>query len=179
MNNSFSLDIQRNYGKQKLTLRQRVFMPITVRYLKTLRKCQTSGGALRLFYRWKLKIMQQKTHIQIPYQAKIGGGLHISHHGRIIVNPECVIGKNVTLSTGVVIGQESRGERKGVPTIGDCVLVCPNAVIVGKVTIGNDVIIAPNAYVNFNVPDHSIVIGNPGKIIHKDNATEGYIGNKV
>lgn len=28
---------------------------------------------------------------------------------------------------------------------------------------------------NFDVPDHSIVIGNPAKIIHRDNATEGHI----
>ena len=46
--------------------------------------------------------------------------------------------------------------------------------MVGKVTIGDDVLIVPNACVNFNVPSHSIVICNPGKIIHKDNATNGY-----
>ena len=38
-------------------------------------------------------------------------------------------------------------------------------------------LIAPGAYVNFNVPAHSIVLGNPGKIIHKEYATEGYICN--
>ena len=54
-----------------------------------------------------------------------------------------------------------------------------NAVIVGKINIGNNVLIAPNSYVNFDVPDNSIVIGNPGKIIHKDNATEGYINKKA
>ena len=37
--------------------------------------------------------------------------------------------------------------------------------------------IAPNAYVNFDVPDNSIVIGNPAKIVKKENATEGYIEN--
>ena len=36
--------------------------------------------------------------------------------------------------------------------------------------------IAPNSFVNFDVPDHSIVIGNPGVIHRKENATEGYIG---
>ena len=43
--------------------------------------------------------------------------------------------------------------------------------------IGNDVLIAPNTFVNFDVPDHSIVIGNPAKIHHRDNATEGHIPN--
>ena len=51
--------------------------------------------------------------------------------------------------------------------------------IVGNVTIGRDVMIAPLAFVNFDVPPHSIVLGNPGKIIHKENATEAYIENRV
>ena len=45
--------------------------------------------------------------------------------------------------------------------------------------IEDDVLIAPNAYVNFDVPSHSIVVGNPGKIISRDNATEEYITYKV
>ena len=51
--------------------------------------------------------------------------------------------------------------------------------IVGNITIGDDVLIAPNAYVNFDVPSHSVVVGNPGKIISRENATEGYITYKV
>ena len=51
--------------------------------------------------------------------------------------------------------------------------------IVGKVKIGSDVLIAPLTYVNFDVPDHSIVIGNPGRIIPKENATADYISNRV
>lgn len=54
-----------------------------------------------------------------------------------------------------------------------------NAVVVGGVVIGNDVLIAPNAFVNFDVPDGAIVLGNPGKIILKDKASEKYIVYKV
>lgn len=54
-----------------------------------------------------------------------------------------------------------------------------NAVIVGNIKIGNDVLIAPNSYVNFDVPDHSIVFGNPGMIKQVENATKDYINNKV
>ena len=46
----------------------------------------------------------------------------------------------------------------------------------GNVHIGNDVMIAPNAFVNIDVPDHSVVVGNPCMIHHKDNATKGYLG---
>ncbi len=54
-----------------------------------------------------------------------------------------------------------------------------NATIVGKITIGDDVMIAPNSFVNCDVPSHSIVYGNPCVIRPKENATEGYINNKV
>ena len=50
-----------------------------------------------------------------------------------------------------------------------------NSTVVGKIKIGNDVLIAPNTFVNFDVPDHSIVIGNPARVIHRDNATFGHI----
>ena len=40
-------------------------------------------------------------------------------------------------------------------------------------------LIAPLTYVNFDVPDHSIVIGNPVKIIPKEDATKDYVCNRV
>ena len=51
-----------------------------------------------------------------------------------------------------------------------------NAIIIGGVHIGNDVLIAPGAFVNFDVPDNSIVMGNPGHIITRDSSpTDKYI----
>ena len=51
-----------------------------------------------------------------------------------------------------------------------------NSVIAGGIHIGNNVLIAPGAFCNFDVPDNSIVIGNPGKIIPRDSSpTEKYI----
>lgn len=88
------------------------------------------------------------------------------------------MGANCNVHKGVTIGQENRGRRKGAPCIGDGVWMGVNSTIVGGITIGDDVLIAPNSYVNFDVPSHSIVIGNPAKIIHRDNATESYIENK-
>lgn len=70
-------------------------------------------------------------------------------------------------------------KRIGAPTLGDDVWVGSNSMVVGNIHIGNDVLIAPNAYVNFDVPEHSIVIGNPAKIIKKENATDSYITMRI
>lgn len=106
----------------------------------------------------------------------IGKGFLIGHFGRIIINGNAIIGDDFVVSNGVVIGMDMRGGRKGVPTIGNRVCIHANSVIVGNIKVGNDVVIAPDAFVNFDVPDHSIVIGNPATIHHRDNATEEFIG---
>lgn len=118
-------------------------------------------------------------HIEICHTTNIGKGLYIGHPFGITINPKTVIGDNCNIHKGVTIGQENRGRREGTPIIGNKVWIGVNSTIVGKVKIGNDVLIAPNTFVNVDVPDHSIVFGNPCIIKHKDHATQGYINNIV
>lgn len=125
------------------------------------------------------RVLQFLYHVEIPYKVTIGKGLYIGHPYGITINPRAVIGDNCNIHKGVTIGQENRGKRKGVPVIGNLVWIGVNATVVGGCKIGNDVLIAPNAFVNVDVPNHSIVFGNPCIIKHKDNATEGYINNVV
>ena len=176
---NYKYDIYRYYGRHDETLKERISRPNGLKYIIIHRKLNESNSIiLKNYYKYKLKKLSDKTFIQISRNTKIGKGLYIGHNGSIVINPNVTIGSNCNIANGVTIGQENRGKRKGYPTIGDKVWIGTNAVIVGNIKIGNDVLIAPLSYVNFDVPDHSIVIGNPAKIISKSNATEGYI-NKV
>ena len=94
-------------------------------------------------------------------------------------NPGVIVGKNVDCLNGVLLGQIDSGVKAGTPVIGDNVFLGTNSIVVGKIKIGNDVLIAPGAYVNFDVPDHSVVIGNPAVVHHKENAIEGYVCFRV
>lgn len=132
-----------------------------------------------MFWRMILRHHQIKYGFQIYPETEIGEGLYLGHWGHLVINPKAKIGKNCNIAQGVTIGQANRGKNEGVPEIGNEVWIGPNAVIVGKIRIGNNVLIAPNAYVNFDVPGNSIAMGNPAQIIAKENATEGYINNKV
>ena len=105
----------------------------------------------------------------------IEGGLLLAHAFNITVNSKAVIGHNVTLFKGATIGSVRSGKRKGCPTIGNRVVICCNATVCGNITIGNDVLIAANSFVDFNVPDNSIVIGNPGRIYKKLSASKDYL----
>ena len=122
-----------------------------------------------------LKLCSFKFGIQIPPETKIGRGFRIVHFGTIVVNPDTIIGINFNISQGVLIGN-AQGKKTGTPVIGDNCCVNANAMIIGGIKIGNNVLIAPGAFVNFDVPDNSIVIGNPGKIIQReDSPTDKYI----
>lgn len=127
------------------------------------------------FYRRKLKKLENETGFSFEYNKTIGEGLIIGHWGKIVINGQAKFGKQLFITHGVTIGRDIRGKREGVPTFGDRVCIRTNSTIVGNVHIGNDVLIAPNTFVNFDVPDHSIVIGNPASIHYRENATEGHI----
>lgn len=150
-------------------------------YLYILRKAQKyqKKSVSGLFWRFVLRHYQIKYGFQIYPETQIGEGLYLGHWGALVINPKAKIGKNCNIAQGVTIGQQNRGKNEGYPVIGDEVWIGPNAVIVGNVNIGNNVLIAPNAYVNFDVPADSIVMGNPGKIYPAENATQGYINNKL
>ncbi len=180
MNSIFKKDLYRYYGESGEPFLKKVFRPLELKYLSVFRKANACKFLpLKLFYMVKLLHLSHKTQIQIPARTSIGEGFYIGHLGRVIIHPDAVLGKNVNIGTGVTIGMENRGKRKGAPRISDDCWIGTNAVIVGNVTIGKDVLIAPLSYVNFDVPDHSIVVGNPGKIIPRENATAEYICNRV
>ena len=139
------------------------------------RRCQYAKAV------WHFMLLKHgaKHGIEIDYPVKIGEGLFFAHPYGITINDKCIIGINCNIHKGVTIGQENRGKRLGTPVIGDNVWIGMNATIVGNIKIGNDVLIAPNTYLNCDVPSHSVVLGNPARIISRDNATKEYINNVV
>lgn len=151
------------------------------RLLKWKRRCEKYKNIKLLYgFLWMIyRKLQIKYGVDLPASTKIGPGFKIEHLNGIVVNPDVVIGKNCNIYNGVTIGKEKRGIREGCPTIADEVWIGANAIVVGRIQIGSDVLIAPGAYVNFDVPSHSIVLGNPAKIVAKENATEKYIKNTV
>lgn len=144
-----------------------------------LRKAQTSKTVMQYLYRFLLRCEERKRGIEISYKVSIGPGLYLGHPYCITINDRAVIGKNCNIHKGVTIGRENRGKRMGAPRIGDNVWIGINATIVGAIEIGSNVLIAPNAFVNTNVPDNSVVIGNPCMIIPNEHATKSYIINTI
>lgn len=171
-------DLYRYVGRKSqnifVQIRYVIFTP-GFRYIYFYRKTSLAKHKVsRFFYHYCMRCCMLKYGIQIPYQTRIGRGFRILHFGHIVINPAAVIGNNFNICQGALIGSAS-GKRKGVPKIGNNVYIGANAIVIGGINIEDNVLIAPGAFVNFDVPSNSIVIGNPGKIIHKDNPTAPYI----
>lgn len=172
MNFKKYIEMDKNRWKGK---RHLFFIP-QYRFVYLKQKCEFWRTQNKLYFCfWYLIYRKYKIKylLDIPASVKIGPGFKIEHIGNIVINPSAKLGKNISILSGVLIGAEARGKRKGTPTIGNNVYLSANVVIVGNVNIGNNVLIAANTFVNFDVPDNSIVVGN--KIIPSKQATRDYI----
>ena len=146
-------------------------------FIYIYRHAQDANNVIsRVFWKALLHVTKIITGIQFIPELRIGRGLRILHFGGIVINTDAVIGRNFNIAQGVLIGRIEKGEKRGAPIIGDNVYCGANSIILGKIRIGNSVLIAPGAFVDFDVPDNSIVLGNPGKIIPRDSSpTKDYI----
>lgn len=148
-----------------------IFWMRTGAYLKSNRYFKYTTYPIARFF---LGRARYKLGITIPVDTKVGSGLYIGHFGGIIVNYRAEIGKNCNLSQGVTLGQANRGQNKGHPVVGDNVYIGPGAKIVGAVRIGDNVAIGANCVVTKDVPEGSVVVGVPGKVISQA-GSKGYI----
>ena len=92
----------------------------------------------------------------IPINSKIGSGFNLKHSQGVVIHPDCMIGKDCTIMSQVVIGTSGKG---GVPAIGDNVMVGSGAKILGPIVIGSGVTVGANAVVLCDVADNETVVG--------------------
>lgn len=157
-----------------------IFTKSRLMYMYIARAAEGKKVRNRLF-KLILKVYGRKFGLEFQTD-NIGVGFSRGHAFCITINDYAQIGNNCSIAKGATIGQTASdfGEDNiKAPIIGNEVWIGVNATIVGDVKIGNNVLIAPNAYVNFDVPSNSVVIGNPGEIHKKENATDLYIINKI
>ena len=138
---------------------------------KTEYRMNTSKGILgKLLLYWqylKYYRLMHKTQLYI-YPNVFGPGLYIPHLGYMLISAQAEIGAHCTVRPGMLIasnlGLNNQKLRK--VTVGDNVDFSANCVILCK-KIGSNVSVGPNAVVQKNVPDNSIVMGNPAEIVPK------------
>ncbi|MED4043733.1 hypothetical protein P4640_12130 [Priestia aryabhattai] len=104
---------------------------------------------------------------ELPAKTKIDCGLKLPHGvNGIIVHPDAVIGKNVTIMHQVTLGSVHTNGNVP-PYIGDEVFIGAGAKIIGNITVGNKARIGTNAVVIKDVTEQATAVGNPARNILK------------
>lgn len=129
-----------------------------------------------LFLRKYILKIDDRSQLEIAIEngLKIGEDCHIM--GECIIDPgHCwliEIGNRVTLAPRVhVLAHDASTKRLlgytliGKVIIGDDVFIGAGSIILPNVTIGNKVIIGAGSVVKHSIPDNSVAVGNPAKVI--------------
>jgi serine O-acetyltransferase len=105
------------------------------------------------------------TGIDIHPGARIGRRFFIDHGMGVVIGETTEIGDDVLVYQGVTLGGTGKDTGKRHPTIGQGVVVGTGAAILGNIRIGDYVKIGAGSVVVRPVPDHSTVVGVPGRVV--------------
>lgn len=105
------------------------------------------------------------TGIDIHPGATIGRRFFIDHGMGVVIGETTEIGDDVLLYQGVTLGGTSSKAEKRHPTLGRGVVVGAGAKVLGAITLGNYAKVGAGSVVITDVPEHSTVVGIPGRIV--------------
>lgn len=105
------------------------------------------------------------TGVEIHPAAKIGRRFFIDHGMGVVIGETCEIGDDVTVFQGVTLGGTGKEKGKRHPTIKDHALIATGAKVLGSITVGAYSKIGAGSVVLKEVPDHSTVVGIPGRVV--------------
>src|SRR5258706_8848841 len=104
------------------------------------------------------------TGIEIHPGARIGRRFFVDHGMGVVIGETSEIGDDVLLYQGVTLGGTGKDTGKRHPTIGNGVVIGTGAAILGNIRIGDGVKVGAGSVVVRPVPDHSTVVGVPGRV---------------
>jgi serine O-acetyltransferase len=134
----------------------------------------------RYLPRWLSFVARWFTNVDIHPGARIGRRFFIDHGAGVVIGETAEVGDDVTLYHGVTLGGTTWCAGKRHPTLGDGVIVGAGAKILGPITIGHRARVAANSVVIDAVPEAATVVGIPGRIVVRKQASgRGKVGMPI
>ncbi len=130
-----------------------------------------------LLPRFISQISRFLTGIEIHPGATIGRRFFIDHGSGVVIGETSEIGDDVLIYQGVTLGGTGKEKGKRHPTLGNHVVVGTGAKVLGSITIGDYVKIGAGSVVIHPVPDHSTVVGIPGRVVRTRIENEGQLAH--
>ena len=122
----------------------------------------------KLLARMNSNLARFITGIEIHPGATFGKRVFIDHGMGVVVGETAIVGDDVLIYQGVILGGTSTEKTKRHPTIEDGVIIGAGAKVMGNITIGKYSKIGTGAVVLKDVPPESTCVGVPGRIVkHK------------
>lgn len=107
------------------------------------------------------------TGIEIHPGAQIGKRFFIDHGMGVVIGETTIIGDDVLLYQGVVLGGTSLSKGKRHPTVEDNVVVGSGAKVLGNITLGESSKIGAGSVVLKDVPPGTTAVGVPSRIVQE------------
>jgi serine O-acetyltransferase len=123
---------------------------------------------LRFFARFGSHVARFFTGIEIHPGAQLGRRFFIDHGMGVVIGETAIVGDDVTLYAGVVLGGTGKEKGKRHPTIGNNVSIGSGAKILGNITVGDNCRVGAGSVVLRNVPPNSTVVGVPGHLVLRE-----------
>ncbi len=105
------------------------------------------------------------TGVDIHPGARIGRRFFIDHGMGVVIGETAEIGDDVLVYQNVTLGGTGKERGKRHPTLGNHVVVGTGAKVLGNIRIGDHVKVGAGSVVIRPVPDHSTVVGVPGRVV--------------
>jgi serine O-acetyltransferase len=112
------------------------------------------------------------TGIEIHPGAAFGRRIFIDPGMGVVIGETAVIGDDVLIYKGVLLGGTSLEKHKRHPTVGNNVVLGSNSMVLGDINIGDNARIAAASVVIHDVPPNATAIGVPARISLGYNADE-------
>ena len=120
--------------------------------------------------------IDDRSQLEIAIEKGLKIGKNVNIMGECVIDPGypwlIEIGDNVTLAQRVYVLAHDASTKKtlglsmiGRVSIGNNVFIGANTTILPNVQIGNNVVIGAGSVVSRSIPDNSIAVGNPAKVI--------------